>query len=142
VLDSRLNRDGTRIRRRRECESCGRRFTTYERVEPVPFMVIKQDGRREPFDRDKILKGLLKACQKRPISPQKLEELADSVETVLADQPDREISTAQIGEMLMNRLYALDEVAYVRFASVYRRFENAREFLAEVMKVIDARQEG
>jgi transcriptional repressor NrdR len=111
-------------------------------VEPVPFMVIKQDGRREPFDRDKILKGLLKACQKRPISPQKLEELADSVETVLADQPDREISTAQIGEMLMNRLYALDEVAYVRFASVYRRFENAREFLAEVMKVIDARQEG
>ena len=140
VLESRQSREGDSIRRRRECEHCHRRFTTYERVEPIPLMVVKQDGRREPFDRDKILRGLVKACQKLPVSPAQLDAIADEVESLLAQHPDREIPTAEVGELIMERLYELDEVAYVRFASVYRRFKDVRHFLTEIQKILDARE--
>jgi transcriptional repressor NrdR len=139
VLESRQSREGDSIRRRRECEHCHRRFTTYERVEPVPLMVVKRDGRREPFDRDKILRGLVKACQKLPISPGQLEAIADEVEGLLVQHPDREIPTAEVGELIMDRLYEIDEVAYVRFASVYRSFKDVRHFLIEIQKILDAR---
>jgi len=142
VLDSRLSSGGETIRRRRLCEACSRRFTTYERVETVPVMVIKRDGRREPFDRDKILRGLIKACEKRPISPAQLEAIADEVELMLAQVPEREISTANIGELIMEKLYALDGVAYVRFASVYRQFTDIRHFLTEIQRLLDERERG
>src|ERR1041384_2366462 len=117
VIDSRESKEGDLIRRRRECLKCLRRFTTYERSDEIPYMVIKRDGRREKFDRQKILEGLLKACQKRPIRMAKLAEVVDEVESRLADSPERELSTTAIGELLMNRLLALDKIAYVRFAS-------------------------
>ena len=124
VVDSRESREGDAIRRRRQCLGCERRFTTYERIDEVPYMVIKKDGRREKFDRQKVLSGLLKACEKRPVSMGKLAELVDQVEAKVTDSADREISTIEIGEMLMEALRDLDKIAYVRFASVYRDFQD------------------
>ena len=132
VVDSREAKDGVVIRRRRECLRCGRRFTTYERIEQIQFMVVKKDDRREPFDRNKILSGLLKATQKRPVSVAELEKIADEVEARLMEKQEREIRSTEIGGMIMQRLYELDEVAYVRFASVYRQFKDVHEFVEEV----------
>jgi transcriptional repressor NrdR len=132
VIDSRESKEGDVIRRRRECLQCLRRFTTYERIDEVPYMVVKKDGRREKFDRQKVLSGLLKACEKRPISMTKLAELVDEVEGRLAEKSDREISTTEVGEMLMLSLAHLDKIAYVRFASVYRDFQDVEAFLSEL----------
>ncbi|MBV9266686.1 MAG: transcriptional repressor NrdR [Acidobacteriaceae bacterium] len=132
VIDSRESKEGESIRRRRQCLACERRFTTYERCDEVPYMVIKKDGRRESFDRQKVLNGLLRACEKRPVSMGKLAELVDEAESALLDSPDRELPTTQIGELLMTRLKQLDKIAYVRFASVYRDFQDVGEFLTEL----------
>jgi transcriptional repressor NrdR len=132
VIDSREGREGDLIRRRRECLKCGRRFTTYERIDEIPHMVIKKDGRRERFDRQKILQGLLKACEKRPVSTSKLEALVDEAERFVQDAADRERTTSEIGELLMSRLRKLDKVAYVRFASVYLDFKDVQEFMKEL----------
>lgn len=136
VIDSRESKEGDVIRRRRECLSCARRFTTYERSDEIPYMVIKKDGRREKFDRQKVLAGLLRACEKRPIGMARLAEIVDEVETTLADTADREMSTTAIGEMLMDRLKGLDKIAYVRFASVYRDFQDVEAFLEELKTVM------
>jgi len=140
VVDSRESRDSGTIRRRRECLSCSRRFTTYERVEEVGYKVVKNDGTRQEFDRGKLLRGLEKACEKRPVSPKQLEEIADAAENLLAEREDREISARELGAFLMERLHDLDQVAYVRFASVYRRFEDVGEFMAELKLLLDGRQ--
>ena len=132
VVDSRESKEGDAIRRRRECLGCERRFTTYERIDEVPYMVIKKDGRREKFDRQKVLGGLLKACEKRPVSMGKLSELVNRVESKVSDSPDREISTTEIGEYLMEHLKGLDKIAYVRFASVYRDFQDEEAFFNEL----------
>jgi len=134
VIDSRESKEGDVIRRRRECLKCERRFTTYERSDEIPYMVIKRDGRREKFDRQKVLEGLMRACQKRPVAMGKLAEVVDEVESRLADSADREISTTEIGELLMSRVRELDKIAYVRFASVYRDFQDVETFLAELKK--------
>lgn len=139
VIDSRESKEGDVIRRRRQCLKCERRFTTYERSDEIPFMVIKKDGRREKFDRQKVLNGLLKACEKRPIGMGKLAEIVDSVETRLVESPDRELSTTEVGEMLMNELQQLDKIAYVRFASVYRDFQDVEAFLSELKDVLQKR---
>jgi transcriptional repressor NrdR len=136
VIDSRESKEGDSIRRRRQCLACERRFTTYERCDEVPYMVIKKDGRREKFDRQKVLSGLLRAAEKRPISMGKLAELVDGIESLLLENPEREISTALIGEQLMERLRVLDKIAYVRFASVYRDFQDVQEFLNEIKAVV------
>ncbi|HEX9920609.1 MAG TPA: transcriptional regulator NrdR [Candidatus Methylomirabilis sp.] len=136
VIDSRSTEEGTAIRRRRECLKCQGRFTSYERVETHPLIVIKQDGRREPFDRQKVLSGIRKACQKRPISTQQIEEIVSEIEKVLSDRMKREVDSTEIGELIMERLQALDQVAYVRFASVYRRFEDASDFVKEVKGLV------
>jgi transcriptional repressor NrdR len=136
VIDSRESKEGDLIRRRRECLKCRRRFTTYERSDEVPYMVVKRDGRREKFDRQKVLEGLLKACQKRPVPVAKLAGLVDEVESRLAENPDREISTREVGELLMERLRALDKIAYVRFASVYRYFLDVEAFLVELKDLL------
>jgi transcriptional repressor NrdR len=128
VVDSRESRDGAMIRRRRECLECGRRFTSYEQIEGIPYMVVKHDGRREEFNRKKLLAGMLVAAQKRPIPVRKLEEIADAAETLLHGRDDREITTQEIGAFVMERLKEIDQVAYVRFASVYRRFDDIGEF--------------
>jgi transcriptional repressor NrdR len=132
VVDSRESKEGESIRRRRECLKCERRFTTYERSDEIPYMVIKKDGRRERFERQKILNGLLRATEKRPVSMSRLEAIVDEAETLVADSPERERSTAEIGELLMERLRQLDKVAYVRFASVYRDFQDEQEFFNEL----------
>jgi transcriptional repressor NrdR len=132
VVDSRESREGDAIRRRRECLECTRRFTTYERIDEVPYMVVKKDGRREKFDRQKVLGGLLKACEKRPVSMAKLSELVNKVEYKVTDSADREISTIDIGEFLMENLRELDKIAYVRFASVYRDFQDEQAFFNEL----------
>jgi transcriptional repressor NrdR len=132
VIDSRESKEGESIRRRRQCLACERRFTTYERCDEIPYMVIKKDGRREKFDRQKVLNGLLRACEKRPVSMGSLAELVDEAETALADSPERELPTTLLGELLMNRLKLLDKIAYVRFASVYRDFQDVGEFLSEL----------
>ena len=132
VIDSRESKEGDVIRRRRECTKCIRRFTTYERSDDIPYMVIKRDGRREKFERQKVLDGLLKACEKRPIGAARLAEIVDAVETRLADTPERELSTADIGELVMARLKNLDKIAYVRFASVHRDFQDVEAFLDEL----------
>ncbi len=137
VVDSREGRDGEVIRRRRQCLQCARRFTTYERLEEIQAMVVKKDGRREPFDRNKILAGLRKATQKRPVSVSQLEKIADEVEAALADRPEREITSTEVGEMIMLRLHDIDEVAYVRFASVYRQFKDVHEFVEEVKGLLN-----
>jgi len=136
VVDSRETTGGDTIRRRRECLACERRFTTYERIDEVPYMVIKKDGRREKFDRHKVLGGLLKACEKRPVSMAKLSELVDQVESKVTDSPDREISTIDIGEFLMSSLSDLDKIAYVRFASVYRDFQDEQAFFNELKNLM------
>jgi transcriptional repressor NrdR len=135
VIDSRESKEGDSIRRRRQCLSCERRFTTYERCDEVPYMVIKKDGRREKFDRQKVLNGLLRACEKRPVSMGKLAELVNQIESALFDSSDREIPATQIGEELMSSLKGLDKIAYVRFASVYRDFQDVEEFVRELSDV-------
>jgi transcriptional repressor NrdR len=136
VIDSRESKEGDVIRRRRQCEGCERRFTTYERSDEIPYMVVKKDGRREKFDRQKVLSGLLKACEKRPVPMAKLAEVVDAVESKLADSADRELSTTDIGEMLMDKLKHLDKIAYVRFASVYRDFQDVEAFLNELKNLV------
>ena len=128
VVDSRLGRDEAEIRRRRECLECGRRFTSYEQIEEVQYMVVKHDGRREEFSRKKLLEGLVTAARKRPISTRQLEDIVDATESLLHQREDREISTQDIGAFVMDRLKTLDQVAYVRFASVYRRFDDIEAF--------------
>jgi transcriptional repressor NrdR len=140
VVDSRESRDGATIRRRRECLECGRRFTSYEQIEDIPYMVVKSDGTREEYSRKKLLAGLFKACEKRPVPAKRLEELADAAEALLHDREEREISTAEIGAFVMDRLKELDQVAYVRFASVYRRFEDVDAFLDVLKGLVE--QEG
>lgn len=135
MIDSRESKEGDVIRRRRECIKCERRFTTYERSDEIPYMVVKRDGRREKFDRQKVLEGLLKACEKRPVGGASLAGIVDEVESVLSESPEREISTARIGELAMERLKSLDKIAYVRFASVYRDFQDVEEFLAELKQL-------
>jgi len=137
VVDSRESRDSATIRRRRECLACGRRFTTYEKVEEIGFKVVKHDGTRQDFDRGKLLKGLEKACEKRPVAPLQLEEIADAADNLIAEREDREISTRELGAFVMERLRDLDQVAYVRFASVYRRFEDVGEFMDELKSLLD-----
>jgi len=136
VIDSRESKEGDVIRRRRQCLECERRFTTYERIDEIPYMVIKKDGRREKFDRQKVLGGLLKACEKRPVSMAKLSELVNRVESKVSDSPDREISTIDIGEFLMDNLRELDKIAYVRFASVYRDFQDEQAFFNELKNLM------
>jgi transcriptional repressor NrdR len=136
VIDSRESKEGDVIRRRRECVGCERRFTTYERSDEIPYMAVKKDGRREKFDRQKVLNGLLKACEKRPVPMAKLAEVVDAVEAKLGDNSDREITTTEIGEMLMDRLRGLDKIAYVRFASVYRDFQDVEAFLNELKTLV------
>ncbi len=137
VIDSRSSEEGRSIRRRRECLSCQRRFTTYENIEETSLMVIKKDGRREPFDRKKILAGIKKACEKRPISTQRLEELADKIEYILQSKFEKEAEASAIGELVMELLYQLDEVAYVRFASVYRQFKDINQFMKELKGLLN-----
>ncbi len=136
VVDSREGRSGDLIRRRRECLKCSKRFTTYERIDEIPYMVIKKDGRREKFDRHKILQGLLRACEKRPVPTSKLEALVDEAERFVSEATERERTTAEVGELLMSRLKKLDKVAYVRFASVYLDFKDVKEFMAELKDLL------
>jgi transcriptional repressor NrdR len=140
VVDSRESGTGDAIRRRRECLECGRRFTSYERVEEIPYFVIKKDGRREPFDRAKLLSGLHRACEKRPVPGKALQAVVDEIESMVQDSPDREIEARVIGEKVMARLRELDKVAYVRFASVYRQFEDVEEFMAELRDLLGTRK--
>lgn len=142
VVDSREGKDGDVIRRRRECLGCRKRFTTYERIEEIQFMVVKKDGRREPFDRHKLMAGLLRATQKRPVSVAQLQEIADDIESRLSERADREMASAEIGELIMQRLHDLDEVAYVRFASVYRQFKDVHQFVEEVKGLLGAGKKG
>lgn len=139
VIDSREVREGAEIRRRRECDGCSRRFTTYERVDELPATVVKRDGRRESFDREKLLTGLLKACEKRPVPRRELVAIVDSVESNLAGREVREISSEEIGALVIDQLRQLDQVAYVRFASVYRRFEDVHQFMEELRQLLLAR---
>jgi len=136
VVDSRESREGEVIRRRRECTACGRRFTSYETIEEIPYMVVKKDGRRESFDRKKLRAGLVKACEKRPVSPAQLDVIVDELETLLHDTEEREMATSDIGARVMDHLRELDKVAYVRFASVYRKFEDVDEFLLELKNLL------
>lgn len=138
VLDSRPAHEGKSIRRRRQCESCERRFTTFEMVEAKPLIVIKKDGSREEFNRDKLLRGLIRACEKRPVSVDDLEELVNEVERNLREHNDAEIPSREIGEMIMERLVKIDEVAYVRFASVYRQFKDINVFVKELEELLSA----
>lgn len=137
VIDSRPADEGASIRRRRECLSCRKRFTTYETVESLPLMVVKKDGSRQSFDRNKVLSGLIRACEKRPVAYQTLEDLVIGIEQTLQNQMEREVSSAQIGELIMERLKKIDEVAYVRFASVYRQFKDINSFMAELNKLLE-----
>lgn len=142
VVDSRESKEGDVVRRRRECLSCNRRFTTYERIDEIPYMVIKKDGRREKFDRQKVLAGLLKACEKRPVAMGRLAEIVNDVESRLMDSAERELSTTDIGELLMDRLRILDKVAYVRFASVYRDFQDEEAFFTELKSLMRQQKKG
>ncbi len=140
VVDSREAKIGDTIRRRRECVGCGRRFTTYERTDEIPYMVVKKDGRREKFDRQKLLAGLLKACEKRPVPMNKLELIVNEAEALVAESTDRERPTTEVGELVMSRLKKLDKVAYVRFASVYLDFKDVREFMDELKDLLKAQR--
>ena len=137
VVDSRHSDDGASIRRRRECLACQKRFTTYETVESLPMVVIKKDNSRQTFDRNKILGGMVKACEKRPVTMASLEHAVDEIEQIIQNSLDREVSTAHIGELVMERLKPLDEVAYVRFASVYRQFKDINSFMHELTKILE-----
>jgi len=136
VVDSRATAEESAVRRRRECLKCGKRFTTYEYVEEVSMMVIKKDGRREPFDRKKILSGVIKACEKRPVSMEKMEEIVSQVERAVQKKSDREVSANRVGELVMEKLKGLDDVAYVRFASVYRQFKDVGQFMEELKDIL------
>jgi transcriptional repressor NrdR len=136
VIDSRLGREGNNIRRRRECVGCGRRFTTYERVEETLPLVVKKDGRREPFDRMKIIGGMQRACEKRPVSIASIEKVVDQMEIFFQESGDKEIESSRIGEAVMEALHNIDEIAYVRFASVYRQFKDINEFMAELKEIL------
>jgi len=140
VVDSRESKEGEVIRRRRECLACGRRFTSYERIDEIPYMVVKKDGSRERFERQKLIAGLLKACEKRPVSVSALEAIADRVEATLQERPEKEIATAEIGSFVMQELKRLDKVAYVRFASVYRHFRDIGEFMTELKELLNAKE--
>mgnify|MGYP001393719689 CR=1 FL=1 len=137
VVDSREGKEGQVIRRRRECLDCGRRFTSYERIDEIPYMVVKKDGNRERFDRQKVMAGLLKACEKRPVSAAMLEAIVDRVEAALQEQSEKEIAAAEVGGFVMRELKELDKVAYVRFASVYRHFRDIGEFMTELKDLLD-----
>jgi transcriptional repressor NrdR len=139
VVDSRESKEADSIRRRRECEGCNKRFTTYERIDEIPYMVVKKDGRREKFDRQKVLSGLLHACEKRPVSAGKLEQIVDETEAYVVDSPERERTTNEVGELIMTRLKDIDTVAYIRFASVYRDFKDVREFKAELEELLSGK---
>ena len=141
VIDSRTNKEGNVIRRRRECLSCSDRFTTYEKLERSLPLLIKKDGRREEFDRDKIISGVRKACQKRPVSIKNIEDLVDRVEQYLQESGDKEISAVKVGEKVISEIYNLDDVAYVRFASVYRSFKDVNEFMVELKEVLKNKDE-
>ncbi|OEU75836.1 MAG: transcriptional regulator NrdR [Desulfuromonadales bacterium C00003068] len=136
VVDSRLGKEGNNIRRRRECSECDRRFTTYERIEDTLPLVIKKDGRREPFDRQKIIGGMQRACEKRPVSIATIEKIVDQMELSFQESPEREIPASRVGEVVMQALHDLDEVAYVRFASVYRQFKDINEFMKELKDIL------
>lgn len=140
VIDSREAPDGLSIRRRRECDACHRRYTTYERLEEHPLLVVKRDGRREPFERKKAMAGVIKACEKRPIPAERMEALVDEVEREVATEFEREVPSVEIGERLMRRLHDLDEVAYVRFASVYRSFKDINQFMRELKDLLNKKQ--
>src|SRR2546425_191613 len=139
VVDSRESKEGEVIRRRRECLECGRRFTSYERIDEIPYMVIKKDGTRERFERQKLIAGLLKACEKRPVSVAAVEAVADRVEAMLQDRPEKEMATAEVGQVVMEELKRLDKVAYVRFASVYRHFRDIGEFMNELKDLLNTK---
>lgn len=139
-MDSRESKEADSIRRRRECEGCQKRFTTYERIDEIPYMVVKKDGRREKFDRQKLLGGLLNACSKRPVSALTLEKIVDETEAYVVDSAERERSTSEVGELIMDRLKAIDTVAYIRFASVYRDFKDVREFKAELEELLSGKE--
>jgi len=141
VIDSRLSKDGRTIRRRRECLACSRRFTTYEKLEDVLPMVVKKDGRREPFNRAKIISGIASACQKRPISVTRIEEFVDAIELHFQELGKKEIDSSEVGEKVINKLKEWDEVAYVRFASVYRQFRDINEFMAELEKILKSKKD-
>jgi transcriptional repressor NrdR len=136
VIDSRTARNGSSVRRRRECLKCKKRFTTYEYVERVPLMVIKKDGRREGFEREKLIKGILVACEKRPVSMKRIEKLVDDIEKYIERKHDREVASREIGELVMQKLHELDEIAYVRFASVYRQFRDVGQFMKELKRFL------
>ena len=140
VVDSREATDGAAIRRRRECLKCKRRYTTYERLEQSPLLVVKRDGRREPFDRKKVLSGVIKACEKRPVPLEQIENLVNELEREISREFDREVPAVEIGERLMRRLHELDEVAYVRFASVYRSFKDINQFMKELRDLLSKKQ--
>jgi transcriptional repressor NrdR len=140
VVDSRESREGESIRRRRECLQCEKRFTSYERIDEIPYMVVKKDGRRERFDRQKVLNGLLKACEKRPVPVTVLEGIVDRVEQSLHESPDKEVPASLVGEFVMSELKRLDQVAYVRFASVYRDFKDAHEFVETIRGLLDSKE--
>ena len=140
VVDSRESKEGEVIRRRRECLSCGKRFTSYERIDQIPHLVVKKDGRRERFDREKVMAGLLKACEKRPVSVKSLETIVERVEAMMHESPDREVAAEQIGEFLMDSLRDLDKVAFVRFASVYRDFKDVDQFMATLKGLLESRE--
>ncbi len=142
VVDSRSSQEGLAVRRRRQCLHCGRRFTTYEKIEEIPLMVIKKDGRRQPFDRKKLLSGIMKAAEKRPISIEKLEELVDRVERTMQQSFETEVSSCEIGEIVMKYLHSLDQVAYVRFASVYREFKDVNQFMSELKDILNKNKRG
>jgi len=140
VVDSRESKEGDAIRRRRQCLACQRRFTSYERIDEIPYMAVKKDGRRERFDRQKVLAGLLKACEKRPVSMIQLETIADKAEAMVQESSEREVTTRSLGEMIMNELKNLDKVAYVRFASVYLDFKDVQEFMTELKDLLKSRE--
>jgi transcriptional repressor NrdR len=140
VVDSRESKDGDSIRRRRECLNCGRRFTSYERIDEIPFMVVKKDGTRETFDRNKVMAGLLRAAEKRPVPVTKLEDIANEIEKNVQDSLERELPTSDVGKTIMRRLKSLDKVAYVRFASVYLEFEDVTAFMTELKDLVRSRQ--
>ena len=140
VIDSRPTADGSAIRRRRECINCGRRFTTYEKIEELPIMVVKRDGRREPYDSEKVRAGIRKACEKRPVAAAEQDKLVEDITREVYNTLASEISTTDIGEIVMKRLKTVDEVAYVRFASVYREFKDTQTFLAELQRLLDEKQ--
>jgi transcriptional repressor NrdR len=141
VVDSRESKEGESIRRRRECMKCEKRFTTYERIDEIPYMVVKKDGRREKFERQKVLSGLLRACEKRPISMGRMEQIVNEVEQYVIDSPERERTASELGEMIMNSLKQIDKVAYIRFASVYRDFKDVGEFHTELEQLLELKDD-